>query len=79
MQAQAKEAPEWMQQMQRRKTEQLIEEGFIQIDEFGELKLTDQGKQRAATRLDRLPDGDEILLHVAFCESHDIPLMINEG
>lgn len=71
MQATA-DKPEWLEQLHNRQTEQLIEEGFIQVDEFGDITLTEKGVKRAAARLDKLPDGDEILLTVAFCQTHGI-------
>lgn len=55
---------------------QLLEERFIEIDEKGDARLTEKGKKRVAARLDKLPWGDEILLDIAFCESHDIPVSL---
>lgn len=77
MSANAQEIPAWMKQMELLHTEQLIAAGYVRENEYGELTLTDKGKQRAAARLDKLPAGDEILLHVAFCEKYDIPVSIN--
>lgn len=55
---------------------QLVEEGFILIDEYGEATLTEKGKKRVAKRLDKLPAGDEILLDIAFCEGHSVPVSL---
>jgi Mn-dependent DtxR family transcriptional regulator len=55
---------------------QLVEAGFITIDENGDARLTEKGKKRAARRLDKLPTGDEILLNLAFCEAHEVPVSL---
>jgi hypothetical protein len=66
----------WQQQAYVSSAQRLIADGFVVIDESGDTVLTEKGKQRAAARLDKLPDGDEILLDLAFCSAHDIPVSI---
>jgi len=71
------EAPEWIRQLRQRQTQQLIKEGFVRVDDFGDLKLTEKGARRAGIRLDKLPPGDEILLEIAFCEAHGLSLRMD--
>jgi len=55
-----------------RNASKLLEQGFIALDEDGGAILTVKGKKRVEYRLNNLQSGDEILLNVAFCESHSI-------
>lgn len=63
---------DWLQDLRRHQTRQLIEEGYIHVDEYGNATLTEKGKQRVANRLDKLPVGDEILIQIAVLQEHGI-------
>lgn len=67
----------WLEDLQKAQTRQLVEEGFVSIDEHGSATLTEKGKQRVGNRLDKLPNGDEILIQIAVLNAHGITMDVN--
>jgi Mn-dependent DtxR family transcriptional regulator len=65
----------WLDEFKERQKSQLREQGFIEVNENGEVALTDKGKSRVANRLDRLPLGDEFLIQVAVLDAHGITVV----
>ncbi len=65
-------AENWMKEHRERTALELQERGFIAVDEYGQARLTEKGKKRAAARLDNMPIGDDILLEIAVCEAYDV-------
>lgn len=67
---------DWKQEMHVRMCLAQVEAGYVEIDENGEARLTEKGKKRVAKWLDGLPYGAEVLIDLAFCESHELPVSL---
>jgi hypothetical protein len=50
---------------------QLLDDGFVTIDENNDAWLTEKGKKRVAKILDKLTPGQEVMLQLAMSESRN--------
>ncbi len=67
---------DWREKLYVSTAEQMLVEKLITMDEYGDARLTEKGKDQAAKIFDKLSTKQEILLQVAFGEHHNIPMSL---
>lgn len=63
---------DWLQDLRNHQTRQLIETGFVHVDENGDTTLTEKGQKHIQNRLNKLPPGDHIMIQIAVLAAHGI-------
>lgn len=68
--------PQWLIDLYTKVATELLETGFLLVDENGEARLTEKGKRRVAKLLDKLTPGEEVMLMVGIFEDSDVPVSL---